>query len=236
MKILRIIFGFVFFLGGCVVTAVGSVIIGVMLAAFGTFLLWPFQAAFLRRPLQAAMKILRIIFGLAFLLGGFAMMAAGGVIPALVLALLGALMLFPFIVAPVMSFFGNLFYSDSGQPAPEQYSLVHKLLKENQPNEAAGELQRRLEDHPNDVNAAHLLMQTYYDHLNSPQEAVNVLRGELEKKKLQADHIRMVDLAVDILLEVKQKSDAVRILERSIEKLGCGGAVSPLRQRLDHLQ
>ena len=236
MKILRIIFGFVFFLGGCVVTAVGSVIIGVMLAAFGTFLLWPFQAAFLRRPFQAAMKILRIIFGLAFLLGGFAMMAAGGVIPALVLALLGALMLFPFIVAPVVNFFGNLFYSDSGQPAPEQYSLVHKLLQENQPDEAAGELRRRLEDHPNDVNAAHLLMQTYYDHLNSPQEAVNVLRGELEKKKLQADHIRMVDLAVDILLEVKQQSDAVRILERSIEKLGCGGAVSPLRQRLDHLQ
>ena len=60
--------------------------------------------------------------------------------------------------------------------------LIHKLLKENPPDEAAGELRRRMKDHPNDVNAAHLLMQTYYDHLNSPQEAVNVLRGELERK------------------------------------------------------
>lgn len=185
------------------------------------------------------MKILRLICGLVLLVGGFAMTAGGGLIgmiPALVLALLGALMLYPVIVAPVMSFFGNLFYSDSGQPAPEQYSLVHKLLQENHPDEAVSELRRRLEDHPNDVNAAHLLMQTYYDHLNSPQEAVNVLRGELEKKKLQADHVRMVDLAVDILLEVKQQSDAVLILERAIEKIGCGGVVSPLRQRLDHLQ
>jgi len=236
MKILRIICGFVFFLGGCVVIAVSGVIMGVVLAALGAFLLWPFQAAFLPRPFEAAMKILRIICGLAFLLGAFAMTAAGGVIPALVLALLGTLMLYPFIVAPVMNFFGNFFYSDSSQPAPEQYSLVHKLLQENQPDEAASELRRRLENYPADVNAAHLLMQTYYDHLNSPQEAVNVLRGELEKKNLQADHVRMVDLAVDILLEVKQQSDAVRILERAIEKLGCGGAVSPLRQRLDHMQ
>jgi len=134
---------------------------------------------------RGTMKILRIICGLVFLLGGFAMTAGGGligVILALVLALLGALMLCPFMVAPVMNFFGNLFYSDSGQPTPEQYLLIHKLLKENPPDEAAGELRRRMKDHPNDVNAAHLLMQTYYDHLNSPQEAVNVLRGELERK------------------------------------------------------
>jgi len=182
------------------------------------------------------MNILRLICGLVLLVGGFAMTAGGGMIPALVFALLGALMLCPFIVAPAMSFFGNLFYCDSGQPAPEQYSPAHKLLKENQSDGAAGELRRRLADHPNNVNAAHLLMQAYYDHLNSTQEVVNVLRGELEKKKLQVDHVRMVDLAVDILLEVTQRSNAVRILERSNEKLGCGGAVSPLRKRLDHLQ
>ena len=102
------------------------------------------------------MKILRLTCGLAFLLGGFAMTAGGGligVIAALAFALLGASMLCPFIVAPVINFFSNFFYSDSGQPAPEEYSLVHKLLQENQPDEAAveaaaGELSGRCERCP----------------------------------------------------------------------------------------
>jgi len=46
----------------------------------------------------------------------------------------------------------------------------------------------------------------------------------------------MMELSIDILLEAEQQSDAVRILGRAIQKLGCGGAFSPRRQRLDHLQ
>jgi hypothetical protein len=75
------------------------------------------------------------------------------------------------------------------------------------------ELQQWLENHPDEPEGGHLLMQIYFEHLSSPKEALDIVDRISEVPHLREAHVKIVDLAVDIMIAMNLHDDAVPMLE-----------------------
>ena len=133
--------------------------------------------------------------------------------------------------------FANIFFSSGGgRPAPEQFSKVQGLLSHRQYEEATEELKLIISSKPDLVSGKVLLINTLYENLNRPDEALEIASAELEKDKWSDDHGKIVMTMVDILLEKCEKKMAIAILKRAIQKLEKHALVDGLRMRLASLE
>jgi hypothetical protein len=56
-------------------------------------------------------------------------------------------------------------------------------------------------------------MQIYFEHLSSPKEALDIVDRISEVPHLREAHVKIVDLAVDIMIAMNLHDDAVPMLE-----------------------
>ena len=186
--------------------------------------------------------ILRIVVGICFLLAAVVTMPMGvgfasmlSVPVAAVLAGIGGLCLYPYIIEPIANRLSGFYFGGKAADLPEQYSRVHGMLVRREYDQAVAELNRLLTEKPERVEARCLLMRTYHERLNRSQDATDLATAELKQRKLGAEHEKVVMLAVDILLENQQPREAQAVLASAIPKIADSAASANLRQRLESL-
>ena len=133
--------------------------------------------------------------------------------------------------------FGNIFFSAGGGPAaPKQFSKVQGLLAQRQYEQAIQELELMTARNPDLVSGKVLLINTLYENLNRPDDALEIASAELEADKWCEDHGKIVMTTVDILLEKGEKQMAIAVLERAVQKLKKYALTDGLRMRLASLE
>ena len=138
-----------------------------------------------------------------------------------------------FVTAPVANFF---FSSRSGQATPEEFSKVRGLLANRKFEHAVEELKLIIKQRPDLVSGKVLLINTLYENLNRPEEALVIAIKELEKEKWQYDHGKIVMSVVDILLENDEKGKAIVFLEKALSKINNHTLNAAFKKRLTSLK
>jgi len=195
--------------------------------------------------MQEPWQAVRLVLGIILLVVGFCMLAAAmqsGAAFAVPFALpptvVGAILLHPWISAPVARAFSGLVYPTGGRANySEQFTKARTLLVECRYEEAAAELRLKLADNPGSVDGTILLATVLAEHLDASAEAIDMLREALDCAKWQPGRERLVMLAVDLLLERGEHGVALGLLERNLRVARDDKpARTSLSERLEYLR
>jgi len=185
------------------------------------------------------MMVARCIIGVFLLLCGIWVVATGGPLGpflALPFAIGSGLCFYPFFAAPLVNAFSALFEPKGGRALPEQFSKARSLMAQQQFAEAEQELRAMLADRPELVEGTAMLTELLAEHLNRPEDALQVADAELRRGRWHVDHERLTMLAADILLDAERKDDAVELLKRMAAKARGKRAAARMMERLSYLQ
>ncbi len=186
------------------------------------------------------MKALRFILGLVVLCVAIEIVAAGGafgVILCLPFAFLAGFLFYPFFAAPLERFFCGLFFPTGGKPLRKLFSRIHALIAEREFEQAEAALRQALSDEPDSVAACALLADLLYEHLDRPDEALDLAVATIRScGNWESDHERLTSLGVDILLDEGRTDAAVDLLRQGARKAGRTPAAARFNERIVHLQ
>ena len=164
--------------------------------------------------------LLRIGLGIFFCFLTYVLFEDGTFILSLVPLVLAFAILYTyfgdFITDPVGGFF---FPNKGGQTSTEQFSKVYGLLANRKFEEAVSELKLITMQQPDLISGKVLLVNTLYENLNRSDEALEIGLEELKTDQWHSDHGKIVMSCVDILLDNREKGEAITLLEIAVLKL-----------------
>ena len=182
-------------------------------------------------------KTIRLFSGLTLMVIATLAIGVGGVFmvpPAVFIAMIAGLLLYPWIAAPVVHFFDSFLWSGKAAEPPEQFTRVRALIVQRQFTEAESELRTRLEHRPDLLEGRILLASLLYEKLHRPEDALAEIRAELENI-WRPDCEKLVLLGTDILLDLNRQEDAIALLQAGAAKAVGTPAAARLNERLQHL-
>jgi hypothetical protein len=183
-------------------------------------------------------KIGTAVVGMLCFICGFALMGMKIPLVAFIPFMLAGFCVAALVGPPIASAFVGYFHPSNVPDAPDEFTAVRARMAEHDFEVAAEELRAIIAADPSQISAKVLLVKVLYDHLQRPEEGLQIAMQELRRAATWTDHHeRLVAAATDMALDLGQRDVAIEALERGLALCRrAGPAAQGFAARLDGLR